>query len=375
MAARILSEPEWVTNPVILQRKIVSIIGGIMDPSDMNALLDGTALREYWARAFTHKSVDATFNYETFEFYGDKVMNYAFAMHVRERFDDKINQAKGTLLMNQYMSESFQAQLAESLGLPEFVRFDPQVPDVGNKIKEDVTEAFFGCLNNLVNDRIEPRNTMGYAYCYNLLNNIMNQIDISLENIQKDPVTQLKELFEKMAWGQPSYTRKNSDDPSRGSVKVEVRSPAISDILGLGYGADEKEANFQASSAALKKLADQGITVEFADQEKMQRQRTRNPEFDRQYRRVQAAIDQLNIKARQQNTPGIVDFKITQVESHKVPGGIRTTYALEVAYQAANGKLNWRKIGQMTGSDGDQTKIAVMKSFADKYQIPAEANN
>jgi dsRNA-specific ribonuclease len=372
MATQVLSQPEWVSNPQLLQRKIVSIIGRIMDPSHINALLDETALRQYWAVAFTHKSVDANNNYETFEFYGDKVMNYAFAMHIRKRFEDKLNQAKGTLLMNQYMSETFQAQLAECLGLPEYVRFDPQVPDINTKIKEDITEAFFGCLNNLANDRIEPEGSMGYPYCYNLLNVIMNQIPISLESVQKDPVTQLKELFEKLAWGAPSYVQRNSDDPSRGPVKTEVRAATTGELLGIGYGTQD-EARFQASAAALKKLADQGITVEYADREKMERQRIRNPEFDRQYRRVQTAIAKLNETARQYNKVPIVEFKISQIESHKVPGGgTRTTYAIEVAYQGADGKLIWRRINQMTGNDNDQTKIAVMKDFADKYKVPAE---
>lgn len=372
MAARVISQPEWVNNLGLLQRKIVSIIGVIMDPSHINALLDETALRKYWAVAFTHKSVDANNNYETFEFYGDKVMNYAFAMHIRKRFDDKLNQAKGTLLMNRYMSESFQAQIAELLGLPEYVRFDPQVPNINTKIKEDVTEAFFGCLNNLANDRIEPKGLMGYPYCYNLLNIIMNQIPISLESIQKDPVTQLKELFEKMAWGAPSYVQRNSDDPSLGPIKTEVRSATTGEILGIGYGTQD-EARARASEAALKKLAEQGITVEYADREKMERQRIRNPEFERQYRRVQAAIAKLNEVARQHNKVSVVDFKISQVESRKVPGGgTRTTYAIEVAYQGADGKLNWRSLNQMTGNDNDQTKIAVMKDFADKYGVPDE---
>jgi dsRNA-specific ribonuclease len=371
MSTQVLSQPPWVNNIKLLQGKVFSIIGRIIDTTHIDALLDETALTTYWAPAFTHKSVDAKpdKNYEKLEFFGDKVMNYVFSMHIRERFGGEIDQAKGTLLMNQYMSKEFQAQLAEKLGLPEYVRFDPKYPNVNIHIKEDVIEAFFGCLSALSDDRIQKG--FGTIYCFNLINDIFNDIPIVLEDIRKDPVTRLKELFEKLAWGTPQYTTKNSDNPKLGEVKVEIRYAQTGQVLGVGYGTKTK-AEAEAATNSLKTLEDEGITVEYADQEKLERQRQRNPEFERQYRRVQAAIEKLNEVARNSGRVTISDFKITQVETHRVQGGQRYTFAIQVAWKGSDGKLVWKIITQQTGDDQDRTKIRVMKEFADKYNIPEE---
>ena len=368
MATRTLSQPAWVNNIRLLQEKVYGIIVRVMDASHMNALLDQEALTKFWARAFTHKSVEADpqKNYDTFEFYGDKIMNDVFSDHIRKRFEDRIDQAKGTLLMNKYMSKEFQASLAEKLGLPEFIRFDPEFPNVNVNVKEDVLEAFFGCLKILADDRIQQG--FGYIYCFNLINLIFNDIPIILEQIQKDPITLLKERFEKLGWGAPQYTNKNSDDPRLGEKKVEIRGGRTGDLLGVGYGSQAK-AEAAAAQNALDKLDQAGITLEYADNERLERQRIRSPEFDKQYRRVQAAIDKLNIAARSQGKVTISDFKIFQVESHRVTGGQRYTYGINVAYQGTDGKLVWKVIAIQTGDDQDRTKIQVMKEFADKYQI------
>lgn len=368
-ATQTISEPAWVKNIKLLQEKVYSIVGKVSDPGHTVALLDEYALKNYWAKCFTHKSVDPTNNYDTMEFYGDKVMNFVFSAYIRKRFEDKLDQAKGTLILNQYMSKPFQAELAERLGLPEYIRYDPACPNVNTSVKEDVLEAFFGCLNNLVDDRIQEG--MGSIYCRNLITEIFNTVPISPEDIQKDPKTRLKELFEKLGWGEPSYVTKNSDDPRQGEYRVDIRNRTTGALLGTGYGSSKK-AEAQAAENALNKLAEEGVTLEFADKEKLERQRVRNPAFDQQYRRVEMAIEKLNAKAKAQGKVHISNFKISPVESHKVPGGFRYTFAIDVAFEGPDGKLQWRKTQQYTGDDSDQTKIEVMKRFADQNEVPAQ---
>ena len=367
--AQNLSQPAWVNNPGILQKKIYEILAriGVIE-THVNLLLDMEALTNYWARVFTHKSVDADprKNYETPEFFGDKAMNYTFSLIIRALFGDAINQANGTLLMNKYMSREFQAEVAEKLGLVEYVRFDPESPNVIESVKEDVLEAFFGCLDMLVNDRIGMG--MGAVYCFNLMKHIFNDVKIVLDDIQKDPVTLLKELFEKFGWGLPQYNMANSDDPKQGAMKVEVRNGRTGTSLGIGYG-NKARAEATAARNALKKLSDEGFTVEVADKNKLTRQLQNNPEFDKQYKRVEAVIKQMNEAAQKANKTKIIDFKIKSIESRQGNTGKRFTFSIEVAFQGNDGKLNWKTIQQATGDNQDTTKVQVMKELADKYGI------
>ena len=361
---------QWPTNLGILQSKIYEILAkiGVIE-AHVNQLLDLEALTNYWSRVFTHKSINADprKNYETTEFFGDKAMNYTFSIFVYKLFGDAINQANGTLLINKYMSKEFQAEVAERLGLVEYVRFDPESPNVTESVKEDVIEAFFGCLDMLANDRLGVG--MGTVYCFNLMKHIFNDIKIVLEDIQKDPVTLLKELFEKFGWGIPQYLMGNSDDPKIVGMKVEVRNGRTGTSLGVGYGSKAKaEAN--AARNALKKLADEGFTVEVADKNKLARQLQNNPEFDKQYKRVEAVIRQMNEAAQKANKTKITEFKIKSIESRQGDKGKRFTFSIEVAFQGNDGKLNWRTIQQATGDNQDTTKIQVMKELADKYGIP-----
>ena len=366
---KVLSEPTWVHDPQILQKNLYQIFLRIfkeVEPSHLQHFFDGVALQNYWAKCFTHASVDSTNNYEKLEFYGDKVLNHAFAEYLRLRFKDELNQANGTLLLNQYMSKKFQAQLARELGLSELIRFDPEYPRVSVSVQEDIFEAFAGCIHNIAEDRIGRG--LGQVYVFNMIAELFDPIPIVLAEVEKDKKTILKEIYEKMAWGEPNYVYKNTDNPSLGPFRVEVRS-RTGDLLGFGYGS-EGEAPFEAAANALKTLEAQNITWESADQARTERNRIRNPEFDRQYRRVQNAIERLNEQAKAQRTVPITDFKVAKVEERRTGGGFRYTFAIQIAYQTPTG-LTWRAVQQLTGSDSDQTKIDLMRTFADKYGVPS----
>lgn len=377
-----ISQPAWVNNIRLLQQKIYAIIGKYIPPdrqtpngetqSDLNSLLDEIALRTYWIPALTHKSVEAdpTKNYETFEFYGDKAMNYAFTVYIHEKFGNRINQANGTLLLNRYMSKQFQAEMAERLGLVEMVRFDPSYPSVNINVKEDVTEAFFGALSALANDRIQKG--FGFVYVSNVLTDYLDSIPIDLESIQRDPITKLKETFEKMGWGTPNYVKSNTDNPQLGEIKFVIRG-RTGEELGVGYGS-EKRAKAAAAEDALRSLEEKGITEEVAERVKLENQRSRNADFNRQYVRVERAIDTLNDMARKRGGPTISEFKIENLGSHKVEGMnlIRYTYAINAAYRTGDNKLTWQVIHQLTGNDSEKTKIDLMKELADKYRIPTD---
>lgn len=375
MASSILSQPSWTNDLSALQGAIYAIlVRANVDPNDVAPLMNQEALLDYWVPAFTHSSVDANKNYEKLEFYGDKALQYAFMSYIRQRFKNELNPDKLTLVLNKYMSTMFQAKLASDLGLDKLIRYDLNAPDdaktkkpIGVKVREDVLEAFFGALSTLADDKIQPG--LGYIYVFNLISDIFNEIPIDLSEELKHPVSQLKELFEKYQWGYPDYQTSPSDDSAKGEIKVEVRS-VTGETLGVGYGS-QKAAESQAAQNALDNLAKQGITIETATEEKLRRTRGQNLEFDRQYRRVEAAIAKLNQQLAAKEKVPIDKFKIVSVESRRVQGRSRQTFSIEVAYDLGDGRLVWRSIKQLTGDTPDQTRIDLMKTFADDSGIPA----
>lgn len=346
---------DWSKDPTLLQKKIYQIIAAISTPTHIPRLLDQTAMEKYWAPAFTHKSVDASSNYETFEFYGDKVMNYVFSVYIRNIFGERINQARGTLLMNRYMSEDFQAKIAEYLGLVEYIRYDASDPRISDSVKEDVVEAFFGCLCIIANERIDPPNFFGYPYCYSLLAKIMDAVTISLDKIQKDPITQLKELFEKLEWGTPKYDQEMSDRPDY-AYKVTVRSEKTGEALGVGYGNLDR-AKEEAATEALKMLEAKGYNLEAVEREKTSRKEVRNLEFEKQYNRVREAV----------KMAGYIDFNVRQERVLTYGGKTRYVYVLEGKKQDKDGTIKWHQLDKKVGENSEETKIAILKGFADLY--------
>ena len=365
MAAAIATtQINWTNDIAVLQQKVFSIIGKIVFNQDhISKLLDQTAMTKYWGKCFTHKSADVSYNNDTLEFYGDKCSNYVFASYLRDRFEDKIDQKECTLAQNRYMTKLFQAGLAEEMGLVQYLRYDPGDPKVSVSAKEDVFEAFFGCLNNLAEDRIQKG--IGYIYCYNLMADIFNPIQIIFE---KDDITKLKELYEKLGWGLPSYIPFNSDQPKLGEYRIEIRAKT-GEVIGRAYGS-ARDASFKAALMALEALNKLGYTLEYAEEKKVERSRVRNPRFDLQYKRVELAVKKLNEMAKQQGKAQVTDFKIVQVESKKVEGGFRYTFALQIAYQTGPEKVAWMNAIQETGTDQDESKIKLMERFATTYGIP-----
>lgn len=347
-----------------LQREIYRVLSPALKNREHTEKLLGTEAMKEWVKVFTHRSINANpnQNYDVLEFYGDKALGLAFAMHLLHRFQDQLDQAQASILHSKYLSTDFQSQLAVQLGLDVLIRYDPSIPKVNIKIKEDVLEAFFGCLCKLADSLLQ--NGLGYIYCYNLLDHIFNPIKIDLATLQKDPVTRLKEIYDKMAWGEPSYNVEMSDNPQFEQMSI-IRQAQTGVILGKGYGSIKSRAEEAAAEEALKTLSLEGITAETANNQKMERQRANNPDYDHQYQRVEKAIEDLNESAAKAGKVKIIQFNVSTSGN----GNGSFSSFLKVAFMQ-KGALVWRDMSQAVGSDSNRTKIEAMKKFADARNIP-----
>jgi len=250
-----------------LQYKIFEVLTGIISASDENLIakiLGPEAMDKYWIPAFTHLTANPEYkkNYEIFEYIGDRFVHAAFTMYI-----EKLSQIRGvnldpeerTLLLNDYMSEDFQAQKSEELGLVNFLIRSPDL-ELTKKIKGDVFESFFGALAVIAEELIYPG--MSYVYTFNLMEKILQSVPIDFAKIQRPAVTQLKEIYDILysAQEKPNYIYDRSDLIGY-TNKATVRAPDGS-VLGIGYGNDQDEAQRDAAKKSLTSLAQRGITKE-----------------------------------------------------------------------------------------------------------------
>lgn len=152
-----------------------------------------------YEQVFTHPTVDSETNYEFFEIIGDQTVNKAIVWYLTRRYPF-LHSPLGVkiisrLKINLVAKKTF-ADIGYNLKLWDFVSVDEDTRQ--NRMKktlEDVFEAFFGATEFILDSQI--RNGVGYAICYNIIENLFNDIRISLkyEDLY-DAKTRLKENFD-----------------------------------------------------------------------------------------------------------------------------------------------------------------------------------
>ena len=159
-----------------------------------------------WMKAFTHETKDYNFNYEELEIMGDRVLELTFVDYLMQR-NPNIKKNGISALKDRYMSKPFQRTLSRQLGFGDWIRVRDMRVNI--HIFEDVFESFFGALfvvsNNISNS------TFGYLNCYNMLLIIFNDVDINFNLVYGRGITQIKEMFEGLGWGQAIVQTNDTD--------------------------------------------------------------------------------------------------------------------------------------------------------------------
>src|SRR5690625_285262 len=90
------NDRNWSNDHSILQRHVYNILvmkcGISMTNEQVNEIFSSDAVENYWVPAFTHKTVDAANNYETFELFGDKGVGCATPQYMRKIFGKDITE-------------------------------------------------------------------------------------------------------------------------------------------------------------------------------------------------------------------------------------------------------------------------------------------
>ncbi len=235
-------------------------------------------MSKYWIPAFTHSSWDPNLdkNYEFLELEGDRLLGLLFISYLKKRFKG-IDQAQASFLSSKFLKKTSLSEISSKLGLAEMVRMKV---NLSIHIREDIFESFFGALY-LVGENIKIG--LGIFYATAMVTHIFGQIKIDPDLI-RDAKTQVKEIFEKMAW--KNQQEVSSQDSNRvWTITVYFTEEALQwfiansqnkrapkSELGSGTSVQKILASNQAYENTLEILTSLGITPEFADRVKIQRE-------------------------------------------------------------------------------------------------------
>lgn len=166
------------------------------DRNDYARLLISDEAMKIWVVGYTDPTFDPNrdSNYQLLELLGDRIGHAVFSDYVI-KLNPEVTEEILTKINNKYLAKVEQAKIARKVGLNKWVRTNI---DVSIHTSEDLFESTFGCLYKIGDQLIGKGN--GYALCRNLMTNLFYDLRIKLAEITADPVTQIKEIFEKLNW-------------------------------------------------------------------------------------------------------------------------------------------------------------------------------
>lgn len=207
--------------------------------------------------AMTHDSVNPTNradNYEMYEHFGDATCNKSATWYLKNRFPDIVKKGdEGVQYISKQKSiitsKPYLAKYSDELGFSTFIRFRPiefeYTKDSGNisqterhkkvitidrSMKEDVFEAFFGCLEDVI-DKKEGFPGVGYSVAYTILASTWNDKYIPFtKNELIDAKTQLKEIFDKRKINGDKLDYITDKDTKEVSLVVVLNKPGAVEV-------------------------------------------------------------------------------------------------------------------------------------------------
>jgi len=264
------NEEEWRKNLMLFLREILVPSVG----KEYVDLLLSEDVMDIWANAFTHETFDLNNNYEQLETIGDRVLELPFVKLILMRYPD-LTSKEITLIKSHYLSKIFQGSTSRNLGFAPWIRIAEGLPTVS--ILEDTFESFFGALYEAAEKNLGPG--FGYVTALNFLIDLFKDIEIDLTVAKGKPKSQIKEIFEKLQWGRGGPVESfETTENGQHIFKISLTdaayqylrnlNPDISRVIGVGYGSSKTNADNNAYANALITLQRNGITWDWAQNQK-----------------------------------------------------------------------------------------------------------
>lgn len=207
---------------------------------------------QLFVTALTHRSAGAN-NNERLEFLGDAILGFVIAQKLYDAFPDA---DEGTLsrLRASLVNESSLAELARQHQLGDYLLLGSgELKSGGFRRDSILSDALEGIIGALFKDQ-------GIAACQEWVGWLFAEKlqDLSANNWQKDPKTQLQELMQAKKMELPDYTLIDmSGLPHEQTFKVRCSVSLIEDFC-IGTGVSRKKAEQSAAEMMLAKLQKDG---------------------------------------------------------------------------------------------------------------------
>lgn len=198
--------------------------------------------------ALSHRSIGAN-NNERLEFLGDSILGFVIAQKLYDAFPEA---AEGTLsrLRASLVNESSLAEVARQHNLGDYLLLGSGELKSGgfrrDSILSDALEAIIGALFK----------DQGITACQEWIGRLFSAKlqDLSADNWQKDPKTQLQELMQAKKLDLPDYTLIDMTGlPHEQVFTVKCTVPLIAEPC-IGMGVSRKKAEQSAAEMMLAKL-------------------------------------------------------------------------------------------------------------------------
>ena len=194
--------------------------------------------------ALTHKSFSSEHN-ERLEFLGDALLNLYVTEYLYDRFNSldegKLTQFKATIVSRENLTE-----IAQNIGLSNFIRTGKGEGLEGNSIAGNTVEALIGAVFLDSN----------YSNTNRFLNKLLKENLLTLEESAdlKDPKSKLQEHLQKRNLQLPLYSLKQ-----KGSKEKKIDFKVFCEVKDLnisasGNGQSRKKAELNAAQKLLNKI-------------------------------------------------------------------------------------------------------------------------
>ncbi|WP_411726361.1 ribonuclease III [Methyloglobulus sp.] len=203
---------------------------------------------QLFVTALTHRSAGAN-NNERLEFLGDAILGFVIAQKLYDAFPDA---DEGTLsrLRASLVNESSLAELARQHQLGDYLFLGSgELKSGGFRRDSILSDALEGIIGALFKDQ-------GITACQEWVGRLFAEKlqDLSANNWQKDPKTQLQELMQAKKMELPDYTLIDmSGLAHEQTFKVKCSVPLIAESC-VGIGVSRKKAEQLAAEMMLAKL-------------------------------------------------------------------------------------------------------------------------
>lgn len=209
-------------------------------PNDnIRSILINDEAMKIWEIVFTHSSFDRNVgkNYESYETLGDRFLDANFVLYLLEKHAYNISSSEITNFKSFYMSKVFQADISKQLRMDKYVRIGNI--NVSTHIAEDIFEAFTGGLMKvgmLLKSKTKPNKMdvgAGNILIFNFIVSLFKDIQLDYNVTKGHPKTQVKNIFDKLRWGEAIEQVTKSEDNLQ-IVSILLTQDAINDLARFG---------------------------------------------------------------------------------------------------------------------------------------------